>query len=91
LDPGELVLADAARDDLATLVRGGTAAARVGLPPYAPAREVTAAADERIRRWRAVDPLHSAAAQRCVRLTREAFEAIYYATGPTPARHADRR
>ncbi len=91
LDPGELVLSDATRDDLTNLVRGGTAAQQVGLSPYAPAREVAAAADERIRRWRALDALHAPAAQRCVRLAREAFEAIYYATGPTLDHPTDRR
>ena len=91
LDPGELVLSDATRDDLANLMHGGTAAEQVGLPPYAPAREVAAAADERIRRWRAWDALHAPAAQRCVRLAREAFEAIYYATGPTLDHPTDRR
>jgi hypothetical protein len=77
LDDADLPLDDDARSDLDLLLRGRTDAERVGQPD-APARDVAAAADVRIRRWRGITA-YQPAANRCIRMAREAFESIYYA------------
>ncbi len=78
LDAGRLRLPDWAEQDLVDLVRGGVAAECAGLPADAPADQVAAAADERIRRWRRLEGDHRPAVARVAGGVRESFEALYY-------------
>ena len=78
LDAGRLRLPDWAEHDLVDLVRGASAAGRVGLSADAAPAEAAAAADERISRWRGLESDYRIAVARAAAAVRESFEALYY-------------